>query len=153
MWEANIHMNYGENDYGESSQSVEEDGEGDLSPSDSSGEDVGSDEFTPSVEDGGFGDDSDGGESSDLSPSDSSGEDEQFDDSPIASGRVTGTVKWFSAPKGYGFIGQEGGEDVFVHFSSINMDGYRKLIEGQTVEFEIEQGSQGLQAINVELIN
>ena len=146
-------MNYGENDYGESSQSVEEDGEGDFSASDSSGEEVGSDEFTPSVEEddsSAFGEVS---ESSDFSPSDSSGEAEQFDDSAVASGRVTGTVKWFSAPKGYGFIGQEGGEDVFVHFSSINMDGYRKLIEEQTVEFEIEQGSQGLQAINVELIN
>ena len=69
------------------------------------------------------------------------------------SGRATGTVKWFSAPKGYGFIGQEDGEDVFVHFSSINMEGYRKLEAGQLVEFDIERGSQGLQAANVELVS
>lgn len=64
--------------------------------------------------------------------------------------RYQGTVKWFSAPKGYGFIGQENGEeDVFVHFSAIDMDGYRKLRKGQVVEFSIEQGAKGLQAINV----
>ncbi len=64
--------------------------------------------------------------------------------------RQRGTVKWFSAPKGYGFIGQENDEeDVFVHFSVIEMDGYRKLRKGQVVEFAIEQGAKGLQAINV----
>ena len=63
--------------------------------------------------------------------------------------RFVGTVKWFNATKGYGFIGSDGGEDVFVHFSAITMEGYRKLIEGQKVEFEIEQGPKGLQAANV----
>ena len=63
--------------------------------------------------------------------------------------RFVGTVKWFNATKGYGFIGRDGGEDVFVHFSAITMEGYRKLIEGQKVEFEIEQGPKGLQASNV----
>ncbi|MFQ5408605.1 MAG: cold-shock protein [Anaerolineales bacterium] len=64
--------------------------------------------------------------------------------------RIQGTVKWFSAPKGYGFIGQENDdEDVFVHFSAIDMEGYRKLRKGQVVEFSIETGAKGLQAINV----
>ena len=63
--------------------------------------------------------------------------------------RIIGTVKWFNATKGYGFIGQEGGEDVFVHFSAITMEGYRKLEQGQQVEFTIEQGPKGLQAANV----
>jgi cold shock protein len=63
--------------------------------------------------------------------------------------RLVGTVKWFNATKGYGFIGREGGEDVFVHFSAINTEGYRKLVEGQKVEFSIEQGPKGLQAANV----
>jgi CspA family cold shock protein len=63
--------------------------------------------------------------------------------------RFVGTVKWFNATKGYGFIGRDGGEDVFVHFSAITMEGYRKLVEGQKVEFEIEQGPKGLQAANV----
>ena len=66
--------------------------------------------------------------------------------------RYVGTVKWFSAPKGYGFIGREDGEeDVFVHFSSIQMEGYKRLREGQQVEFSIEDGSKGLQAANVVL--
>jgi cold shock protein len=65
------------------------------------------------------------------------------------SDRITGTVKWFNATKGYGFIAQEGGEDVFVHFSAIEMEGYRKLKEGQAVEFTIEKGPKGLQAANV----
>ncbi len=66
--------------------------------------------------------------------------------------RYIGTVKWFSAPKGYGFIGREDGEeDVFVHFSSIQMEGYKRLKEGQTVEFTIEEGPKGLQAANVVL--
>ena len=65
------------------------------------------------------------------------------------SDRITGTVKWFNATKGYGFIAQEGGEDVFVHYSAIEMEGYRKLKEGQMVEFTIEKGPKGLQAANV----
>ena len=60
-----------------------------------------------------------------------------------------GTVKWFSNEKGYGFIAREEGEDVFVHFSAINMDGYKSLTEGQRVEFDVVQGSKGLQAANV----
>jgi cold shock protein len=63
--------------------------------------------------------------------------------------RLTGTVKWFNASKGYGFIGQDNGDDVFVHFSAVMADGYRRLEEGQTVEFAIEEGPKGLQAINV----
>ncbi len=64
--------------------------------------------------------------------------------------RYTGTVKWFNAAKGYGFIGREDGEnDIFVHYSAIVMDGYRRLREGQRVEFSIEQGAKGLQAANV----
>ena len=63
--------------------------------------------------------------------------------------RVLGTIKWFSAPKGFGFIGQENGEDVFVHFSAIQMEGYRRLKEGQNVEFTIEDGPKGKQAANV----
>lgn len=65
------------------------------------------------------------------------------------SDRVTGTVKWFNASKGYGFIQREGGPDVFVHFSAIQMSGYKSLNEGQKVEFTIEQGPKGLQAANV----
>ena len=65
------------------------------------------------------------------------------------SDRIVGTVKWFNATKGYGFIGQEGGEDVFVHFSAIQMNGYRKLEQGMQVEYSIEQGPKGLQAANV----
>lgn len=63
--------------------------------------------------------------------------------------RFVGTVKWFNAVKGYGFIGRDDGEDVFVHFSAIQMEGYRKLLEGQKVEFAIEAGPKGLQAANV----
>lgn len=66
--------------------------------------------------------------------------------------RFVGTVKWFNATKGFGFIGREDGEDVFVHFSAIQMDGYRTLEEGQRVEFSIEQGPKGLQAANVVVI-
>jgi cold shock protein len=60
-----------------------------------------------------------------------------------------GTVKWFSNEKGYGFIQQDGGEDVFVHFSEIQIDGYKSLSEGQRVEFEVAQGNKGLQASGV----
>jgi CspA family cold shock protein len=63
--------------------------------------------------------------------------------------RIVGTVKWFNATKGYGFIARDGGEDVFVHFSAITMEGYKKLHEGQKVEFEIETGPKGLQAARV----
>ena len=63
--------------------------------------------------------------------------------------RFQGTVKWFNATKGYGFIEYEGGKDVFVHYSAIQADGYRKLIEGQQVEFSIEQGDKGPYAANV----
>jgi CspA family cold shock protein len=60
-----------------------------------------------------------------------------------------GTVKWFNASKGYGFIQRQTGEDVFVHFSSIQGDGYRSLNDGQAVEFEVGSGPKGLQAQNV----
>lgn len=63
--------------------------------------------------------------------------------------RVQGTVKWFNAAKGYGFIAQDGGGDVFVHHSAIEAEGYRTLHEHQRVEFTIEQGPKGLQASNV----
>ena len=63
-----------------------------------------------------------------------------------------GTVKWFSNEKGYGFIEREEGEDVFVHFSAINMDGYKSLTEGQHVSFEVVQGDKGAQAANVQAI-
>ena len=60
-----------------------------------------------------------------------------------------GTVKWFNAAKGYGFIQRENGEDVFVHFSAIQSDGYRSLEECAKVEFEVTKGPKGLQAANV----
>ena len=60
-----------------------------------------------------------------------------------------GQVKWFNDAKGYGFITQEGGEDVFVHYSAIQAQGYRTLNEGESVEFEVKQGPKGLQAENV----
>ena len=65
--------------------------------------------------------------------------------------RIQGTVKWFNAVKGYGFIGIEEGDDVFVHFSAIQMEGYKKLEEGQQVEFIIETGPKGQQAAEVML--
>jgi cold shock protein len=60
-----------------------------------------------------------------------------------------GTVKWFNASKGFGFIQRQSGEDVFVHFSAIQGDGYRSLNEGQAVEFDVTKGPKGLQAANV----
>jgi CspA family cold shock protein len=63
-----------------------------------------------------------------------------------------GTVKWFSNEKGFGFIEREGGDDVFVHFSAITMDGYKSLTEGQKVDFEVVQGPKGAQAANVSVI-
>ena len=63
--------------------------------------------------------------------------------------KESGTVKWFNDGKGYGFITREAGEDVFVHFSSIEGSGFRSLIEGQQVEFAVEQGPKGLQATQV----
>ncbi|MBA2682890.1 MAG: cold-shock protein [Gemmatimonadota bacterium] len=63
-----------------------------------------------------------------------------------------GKVKWFNDAKGFGFIEQEGGEDVFVHFSSITMDGFKTLAEGQEVEFEIQSGEKGLHASNVQRV-
>lgn len=66
-----------------------------------------------------------------------------------ASMREKGTVKWFNAAKGFGFIQRENGEDVFVHFSAIQSQGYRSLDEGSKVEFEVLTGPKGLQAANV----
>lgn len=64
-------------------------------------------------------------------------------------GLAEGTVKWFSPEKGYGFIEQPEGEDLFVHFSEIQMEGFKTLVEGQAVRFDIVQGPKGLQAANV----
>ncbi len=63
--------------------------------------------------------------------------------------KETGTVKWLSAPKGYGFILRPNGEEVFVHYSNIEMEGYRKIEEGAEVEFELKEAPKGLQAIEV----
>ncbi|HIV57185.1 MAG TPA: cold-shock protein [Candidatus Stackebrandtia faecavium] len=63
-----------------------------------------------------------------------------------------GTVKWFNAEKGYGFIAVDGGADVFVHFSAIQADGYRSLDDGQRVEFDVAQGNKGPQAENVRIV-
>ena len=62
---------------------------------------------------------------------------------------ASGTVKWFNDAKGYGFITQEGGEDVFVHYSAIQAQGFKSLAEGDRVEFEVTRGPKGLQAANV----
>ena len=65
---------------------------------------------------------------------------------------ATGKVKWFNDAKGYGFIEQDSGDDVFVHFSSIAMDGFKTLAEGQTVQFDVETGTKGLHAANVQRV-
>ena len=62
---------------------------------------------------------------------------------------IIGTVKWFNEQKGYGFISREDGDDVFVHYSVIQGDGFRSLVEGDKVEFEVTQGEKGPQAVNV----
>ena len=67
---------------------------------------------------------------------------------------ATGTVKWFNASKGYGFITpSDGGDDVFAHYSAIEMDGYKTLKEGQQVEFEVQQGPKGPQASNIHAVS
>jgi CspA family cold shock protein len=66
--------------------------------------------------------------------------------------RIIGTVKWFNASKGFGFIERQGGPDVFVHFSAIQSQGYKTLEEGQQVEFAVEQGPKGPQAANVTVV-
>lgn len=66
--------------------------------------------------------------------------------------RETGTVKWFNASKGYGFITKEDGSDIFVHFSSINTEGFKTLKEGQKVEFEVSDGDKGPQAQDVTIV-
>lgn len=63
--------------------------------------------------------------------------------------REVGMVKWFNAAKGYGFISREGEDDIFVHYSAIQADGFRKLVEGQQVEFSLEETDKGLQASDV----
>ncbi|MFN2196232.1 MAG: cold-shock protein [Anaerolineales bacterium] len=68
------------------------------------------------------------------------------------SDRVIGTVKWFNNSKGYGFLEQEDGPDVFVHYSSIQGDGFRTLEEGQRVEFSVEDGPKGPKAVDVTLL-
>ncbi|MCD6252958.1 MAG: cold-shock protein [Thermotogae bacterium] len=65
---------------------------------------------------------------------------------------MKGTVKWFNAKKGYGFITQEDGNDIFVHFSGIEMPGFKSLNENDKVEFEVQQGPKGPQAVNVKVI-
>ena len=68
------------------------------------------------------------------------------------SDRVTGTVKWFNSDKGYGFIEREDGDDVFVHYTAIQGSGFRTLMEGQQVEFSVQQGPKGLQAADVAVV-
>ena len=69
------------------------------------------------------------------------------------SDKIQGTVKWFNGDKGFGFIAREGGEDVFVHFSAIQGEGYRNLEEGQKVEFVVEKGQKGPQASAVTVLS
>lgn len=64
-----------------------------------------------------------------------------------------GTVKWFNNQKGYGFISDEEGNDVFVHFSGLNMEGFKSLEEGASVEYEVTEGAKGPQAVNVTVLN
>jgi cold shock protein len=70
----------------------------------------------------------------------------------IGLGMAAGTVKWFNAEKGYGFIAREEASDVFVHYSAIQMDGYRSLEEGQRVEFDVGPGKKGEEAQNVRMV-
>ena len=65
---------------------------------------------------------------------------------------ANGTVKWFNSSKGYGFIEQEDGPDVFVHYSGISADGFKTLYEGDRVAFDIEQGNKGPAAVNVQMV-
>ncbi len=65
---------------------------------------------------------------------------------------MTGKVKWFNSEKGYGFISVEGQDDVFVHFSAINMPGHKDLVEGQIVSFDLTEGKRGMQAANVNIV-
>jgi CspA family cold shock protein len=74
---------------------------------------------------------------------------EQYEEVDMAGERVTGTVKWFNDDKGFGFIEREGGPDVFVHHTSIKMEGFKSLKEGQKVSMEVTQGQKGPQAENV----
>jgi cold shock protein len=67
--------------------------------------------------------------------------------------RIKGTVKWFNNAKGYGFLGRDGGADVFIHYSAITSDGYKSLQEGDKVEFEIVEGQKGPQAANVNKVS
>ncbi len=62
-----------------------------------------------------------------------------------------GTVKWFNAQKGFGFIADEQGNEIFVHFSGLAMDGYKSLDDGQSVTFDVTEGNRGLQAVNVQI--
>ena len=73
----------------------------------------------------------------------------QFGNKEAKALRETGTVKWFNATKGYGFIMRENGEDIFVHYSAIQVEGYKTLAEGQRVEFSVMEGPKGLAASNV----
>lgn len=69
------------------------------------------------------------------------------------SGQISGTVEWFNGDKGFGFIAREAGADVFVHFSAIQGDGFRNLLEGQKVEYTVEKGPKGLQATKVTVLS
>lgn len=76
----------------------------------------------------------------------------QTNEDETMSNTVTGTVKWFNETKGFGFIQQENGPDVFAHFSAITGDGFRSLVEGQKVEFVVSQGQKGPQAENIKVL-